>query len=131
MFPAGTAGAALVVFRISVAATLVVNGTTHWALMTPSWTSVGLAILAVYLCLGLFTPYCSAAACFIQVHLLVVGGGIDDFRIAISILNTVVLALLGPGAYSGDARIFGRKRLTIPSRRKSRLQEPQGRKPAR
>ena len=109
------------VLRISVAATLVANATAHWALTMPPRISLGLAILVISLCLGLFTPYCSAAAFFIQVYLLVVGGGADQFHLAISILNGGVLAVLGPGAYSSDARIFGRKRLTLPSRKKSHL----------
>jgi len=121
MFPVGTAGAALLVLRISVAATLLANGAARWPpLTTPSWIPLSLALLAICLCLGLFTPYCSAVVCLIQAYLLL-GGGRDEFHLAISILDSGVLAVLGPGAYSSDARIFGRKRLTLPSRRKSRL----------
>ena len=38
------------------------------------------------------------------------------FHLVISILISAALAILGPGAYSVDARIFGRKLLTVPSR---------------
>jgi hypothetical protein len=121
MFPLGTAGAALLVLRVSVAATLIANGAAHWARTPSPLITVGLALLAISLCLGLFTPYCSTAACLIQTYLLVLGSGTDKFQLAVAILNSVVLVLLGPGAYSGDARIFGRKRLTLPSRKKSHL----------
>ncbi len=117
MFPTGTAGAALLVLRVSVAAALVVNGTAHWDLVTPSWILLEFAILAIFLCLGLLTPYCSAAGCLVQLYLLFMGGGRDEFQLFISILDSGVLAVLGPGAYSADARMFGRRLLTLPSRR--------------
>lgn len=119
MFPAGMAGAALLVLRVSVAATLVAHGTAHWAFVTPFPISTGLAILAISLCLGLFTPYCSVAACCVQLYLLVASSGTIQFHLVISILNGGVLAVLGPGSYSLDARIFGRRRLTLPARKRS------------
>jgi uncharacterized membrane protein YphA (DoxX/SURF4 family) len=117
MFPTGTAGAALLVLRVSVAATLVVNGTAHWAPVTSFWILTSLALLGISLCLGIFTPYCSAVGCLIQSYLLVMVGASDEFHLVISILNSGVLAALGPGAYSIDARVFGRRLLTVPARR--------------
>jgi hypothetical protein len=40
-------------------------------------------------------------------------GGANEFHLAISILNAAILAVLGPGAYSIDARIFGRRILDV------------------
>jgi uncharacterized membrane protein YphA (DoxX/SURF4 family) len=117
MFPTGTAGAALLVLRVSIAATLVVNGTAHWALVTSFWILLGFALLAIFLCLGLLTPYCSAVGCLVQLYVLWIGRGGNQFLLLSSILNSGVLAALGPGAYSIDARVFGRKLLTLPSRR--------------
>jgi hypothetical protein len=46
-----------------------------------------------------------------------VTGGTNEFHLAVSILNAAILAVLGPGAYSVDARIFGRRILDVtPSR---------------
>lgn len=75
-------------------------------------------VLAIMLCLGFLTPYCAALCCLIQMGVFFLTGG-DHSRIhlAISILNSGVLALLGPGAYSIDARIFGRRLLYFPPRR--------------
>ena len=117
MFPTGTAGAALLVLRISVAATLVVNGAAHWAPMASFWIFLGLALVAISLCLGLFTPYSSASGCLIQLYVLCTSEGGNQFLLASSIVNSGVLAALGPGAYSIDARIFGRRLLSLPSRR--------------
>jgi uncharacterized membrane protein YphA (DoxX/SURF4 family) len=117
MFPTGTAGAALLVLRVSIAATLVVNGTAHWAPVTSFWILSGVAILAILLSLGLLTPYCSAAGCLVQLYILCTSAGSNEFVLTTSILNSGALAFLGPGAYSLDARIFGRRLLTLPSRR--------------
>ena len=41
MFPTGTPGAALLVLRVSIAATLVVSGTAHWVPVTSFWILSG------------------------------------------------------------------------------------------
>jgi uncharacterized membrane protein YphA (DoxX/SURF4 family) len=115
MFPTGSAGAALLVLRISVGATLVADGTAHWP--TALSIIVGLCLPAACLCIGLFTPYAAALSCIIQVGDLAVFRGDDWFHFVIFILESGVLAVLGPGAYSVDALIFGRRRLIVPPRR--------------
>jgi uncharacterized membrane protein YphA (DoxX/SURF4 family) len=117
MFPTGPAGAALWILRVSVAAKLFVEGTAHWTLVTSFWTFLGFAAVAMFLCLGLLTPYCATATCLIMLGVLLMAGGSNQFETFISILNSAALALLGPGAYSIDARIFGRRLLTVPPRR--------------
>jgi uncharacterized membrane protein YphA (DoxX/SURF4 family) len=117
MFPTGTAGAALFVLRCTVVASLLVDGTFHWALITSSWILAGLVLIGILLCLGLLTPYSAILACFIQVGLLFMTGSQNASHLGISILNSGVLAILGPGAYSIDARLFGRRLLTVPARR--------------
>ncbi len=117
MFPTGTAGAALFVLRCTVVASLLMDGTFHWALVTSAWIISALVLVAIFLCLGLLTPYSAILACFIQVGLLFMTGSQNASHIGISILNSGVLAVLGPGAYSIDARLFGRRLLTVPSRR--------------
>jgi len=46
-----------------------------------------------------------------------VNHGQSGFSLAIAALDSAVLAVLGPGAYSIDARIFGWRTLTVPPRR--------------
>jgi uncharacterized membrane protein YphA (DoxX/SURF4 family) len=116
MVPAGTAGAALLILRLSVVATFVVDGTAQWALVTSLWITLVLATLSLFICLGIFTPYCSISCCLLQLFLLLATRGENRFQLAVSIGNSGVLAGLGPGAYSIDARIFGRRRLTLPPR---------------
>ena len=114
MFPIGTAGAAILILRILVAVTLLVDGTGHWVLVTSFWIFLGFALLALSLCLGLFTPYCSAIGFVLQLGLLMAGRGADGFHLGVSATASGILACLGPGAYSVDAKIFGRRVFRVP-----------------
>jgi hypothetical protein len=116
MFPAGAPGAALFVLRVSVAASLLVDGTAHWALVTSLWILLPIALTALCLCLGLLTPYSASLCCLIELSALTIVAGQDRFHLVIAILTSAVLAILGPGAFSVDARIFGRRLLTVPPR---------------
>jgi hypothetical protein len=116
MFPTGMAGVALVILRISGAATLVVDGAGHWSLATPTWALLGIAGPALLLVLGFLTPYCAGICCLVEISAFFLAGSHDQYRLIIDLMNYASLAILGPGAYSIDARIFGRRLLTVPPR---------------
>jgi uncharacterized membrane protein YphA (DoxX/SURF4 family) len=120
MFPTGSAGAALVVLRSVVAITVFVDASTRWSL-GPAPIVIGF-VAAVGLCLliGFLTPFCAAIACLMELALLVLPGGSNGLQLCMSALTAGAAAVLGPGAYSVDARIFGRKLITIPPGRKER-----------
>ena len=117
MFPTGTLGAALFALRLSVTATFVVEGTAHWPLVTSLWIFLGFAIPAICLCFGLLTPYCSAICCLVELGVLLFTNGNDQFHLIVSMIDAGILAVLGPGAYSIDSRIFGRRLLIVRPRR--------------
>jgi uncharacterized membrane protein YphA (DoxX/SURF4 family) len=66
--------------------------------------------LAALLTLGFGTPFAAAAAAAIQVGSMVLDHGYSSQAVVAAALG-ISLAMLGPGAWSLDARIFGRKRL--------------------
>jgi uncharacterized membrane protein YphA (DoxX/SURF4 family) len=107
------AGAALLVFRVSVATTLLVDGTENWAIVTSFWTAAIFLVPAIFLCVGLLTPYAAALSCLLQLGVLMLSRGQNDFHLSLSTVSTVILAVLGPGAYSIDARLFGRRLLSL------------------
>jgi hypothetical protein len=114
MFPAGMAGVALLVLRVSAAAALLVDGTQHWALVTSLAIMLAVVLLAILLCIGFLTPYCCSICCLIELAVVskcAAGGG---FHVALSIALTASVGMLGPGAYSTDSHLFGRRRLNMP-----------------
>jgi uncharacterized membrane protein YphA (DoxX/SURF4 family) len=117
MFPAGIAGVALFVLRSSVAVTLIVEATTYGSLFKQPWMFLIVAVPAFLLCLGLMTPYCAAFTGLMQLAALFAFAGQGRFHLALSVVNSAVVAMLGPGAYSIDSRIFGRRLLVVPPRR--------------
>jgi hypothetical protein len=117
MFPLGLPGVALLVLRVCVAASSFVDGTVHWTIATSPWIFFPIVLTTVCVCLGLLTPVCASLCSFIEFFALVATPKEDMFHLVISMLTGVVLAVLGPGAYSIDARIFGRRLLTVPPRK--------------
>jgi uncharacterized membrane protein YphA (DoxX/SURF4 family) len=118
MFPSGVPGIALIFLRVCVAATLLVDGTDHWTLVTSSWIFLLVVLIAACLCLGLLTPVCASLSCLMGLYALAFAGRQEIFYLAIHILTGASLAILGPGSYSIDAPIFGRQLLTVPSRQR-------------
>jgi uncharacterized membrane protein YphA (DoxX/SURF4 family) len=119
MFASGVPGAALFVLRVSVAATLLEDGTGHGTPVTSLWMLLPIILTATFLCLGLLTPICASLCCLMEFYSLTISGGQDMFHLVMSILTSAVLAMLGPGAYSVDGRIFGRRLLIVPPRQRS------------
>lgn len=112
MFPFGSVGVALIFLRILVAATYVVDGSAHWTLVSSTPTFLLYSVPALLLCLGLLTPFCAVLCVFVRLVLVLSIGSMDVFHVFTSGLMSASLALLGPGAYSVDAALFGRRRLT-------------------
>jgi len=109
MFPTGAAGVALILLRISVAATLLLIILPQGGPAAPMWESAGLGLLGIAICLGLFTPVSSIACCLIETAMMLDAKDLDLIPVISSILVAASLGLLGPGAYSLDARMFGRR----------------------
>jgi hypothetical protein len=115
MFPEGGPGVALLLLRVSVAAMLLIDTSSQRAVFAAHWTIVCFAIAAIALCFGLLTPVFSVLVCVIDVAGIFIAGRFDSPAVLLSVLNPIALALLGPGAYSLDARIFGRRVLVVTS----------------
>jgi len=116
MFPTGTAGVALLILRLSASASLLAHGAEH-SNFPGSFTL--LIFSASALCLGFVTPYVSAISCLMQLAAVGRPGNQLAVSIIISVANTAALGMLGPGAYSLDAKIFGRRVVRFSSHDKS------------
>jgi hypothetical protein len=109
MFPLGGPGLALVLLRMAVSAHLAVLAAEH-PYAIPA--NVGLLLLAALVTLGLLTPLASAAAAISQLAMAIPGDGLTHSAVLL-LLDPVLLFMLGPGAYSCDCRLFGRRLITF------------------
>jgi hypothetical protein len=116
MFPAGTAGIALLIMRLASGSTLLELLWRHS--LSPLASSLLFILPGVALFFGFLTPYASAVTCLIELTSTVGSGAQLEFLIVVSVANTVALGILGPGAYSFDSRIFGRRIIRISNRDK-------------
>ena len=104
-FPSGPSGIGLLLLRVSVAVGLALSFAWHQgiplAVVVVSW------LVCAVLCIGYYTPVAALAAFVIQGVLLCIR--LISFEAgAVVLLDALALALLGAGAYSLDARRFGR-----------------------
>ena len=115
MFPDGWPGAGLLILRVAVAVHLILGGRPELQGVPYSgrdavqFVAIGVAIL---LLAGLWTPVAGALEAIIEIW--IISGQRDDPSIHYLLAALAVsLVMLGPGAWSVDARLFGRKRIDI------------------
>jgi hypothetical protein len=119
MFPQGGPGVALLMLRVAVAATFFMNTANRVHIFAGPWLFAVVLLVSFSIGIGFLTPLLSVIACAAAlVSLLLPTHNCIPFCVP-TILDAVALALLGPGAYSLDARLFGR-RVTVITRRKDR-----------
>ncbi len=71
------------------------------------------AAAAILLIAGLWTPIAGILAALLEVWIAVAAPGNAAIRIALAVL-ALTLAMIGPGAWSVDSRLYGRKRIALP-----------------
>jgi hypothetical protein len=111
MFPGGTAGVGLLVLRLCCASAILTVPFSRGLSVVPSWTAVGVALLALLMVAGALTPLACAVGALEEASYLLRGHGMDPQYVVFALLVTLALGLLGPGAFSVDARLFGRRRI--------------------
>jgi hypothetical protein len=124
-FPRGSAGVALLLLRAVSGFAILIEGFRYIAEENPApetWIMGLLALAAGALLLsGFLTPVVAAvvvagAACVVCSLLPACGQGPFDSRTSCIFGLTMLVALigLGPGAFSADAHVFGRREIIIP-----------------
>jgi hypothetical protein len=104
MFPRGAAGVALLLLRLFVGAELLL-----YAAMRPGPVSILAGGCALAIAVGIATPI--AAALGAAVAVIETSGHWSALALHsyAPVVIASAVALLGPGAYSIDARVFGRR----------------------
>jgi len=117
MFPGGWPGAGLLLLRLAAAIPLLLeDGSGIWGAPHDGLYARFIAIAVGSLLLaGLWTPVAGALQAIVEVWAIFARSAAPGMHVLLAALG-VSLAMLGPGAWSMDARLFGRKRIDIPSR---------------
>lgn len=125
-FPGGWFGIGLLLLRVATGVTLILEGAAYlpelqtWQLRT--WVFCLLALgSGVSLLMGFLTPIASTLAVLGEVGITLLWLPVPSwnfFRGNPLSLDVIVMALvtlfLGPGAFSLDAQLFGRRKIIIP-----------------
>jgi len=115
-FPKGAPGCGLLLLRVVTAMSLQTNASGHLALTAhTSLPGVLLIVLSLALIVGFLTPVVAVLSALIEGTLLVTSPDIAGALMLENPLICVALALLGPGAYSVDARLFGSRVVVLHS----------------
>ena len=113
MFPTGLPGIALIAVRVTVAAMLLVDGSAYAAPQSMG-CAIGSLVAAVCLVSGILTPYAAAFAGCLEFWRLCTRDSADLFHLIAAMVVSLALGVLGPGAYSVDNNIFGRRLVNLP-----------------
>jgi hypothetical protein len=115
MFPQGGPGLALFVLRGSILASFVAIATSRVNLASAPFALAGVALVCLCLALGFVTPVMSVTAAAVAVADVLAGPEARGIGLScVLLLDAAALGLLGPGAYSVDARLFGRRVTVLP-----------------
>jgi hypothetical protein len=115
MFPTGRPGVALLLLRVGMSVWLLDGVGGPVARFAMPWGLLLLWAIALALWLGFLTPVVTLLYVAIEIGSSMSGAGAPQAMHACTILDAVALSLLGPGAYSLDARLFGRRQIVVSS----------------
>ena len=114
-FPEGWPGTGLLLVRAVAGIPVVlqgIEGLLKAPLQTGGILEVAAACFAVPLLLGLWTPVASVLMAVAELCLVLSHASDPWMHVRLGALGAA-LAMIGPGAWSVDARLFGRKRIEI------------------
>jgi hypothetical protein len=116
MFPTERPGVALLLMRVALAVMLMDGVAGRLLHLGSFWFLLAPAVVAVALCVGFLTPIVSALTILLEVTSWAVTGGDIEAVHVCAVLDAIALGMLGPGAYSVDARLFGRRQVILRDR---------------
>jgi len=122
-FPGGQPGLGLLLLRVSLGTALIAYGVA-WTTVERSWNVMlgpasilcGLLLLAGFLTPVVSVLICAGGAVGVVSRMFSFEGWASLEIFLVFIFAAVSIGLLGPGAYSVDAMIFGRREIIIPKR---------------
>ena len=117
-FAEGWPGAGLLLQRVLTSTILLYYGILHVVennRVAPSLPYLIAAVAGVFLLLGLWTPIAGISIAIVGIWVFLACSGHSLAAIIVAVLGATV-AMIGPGMWSVDARLYGRKHLEDPRR---------------
>jgi putative oxidoreductase len=111
IFPNSWPGVGLLLLRISAALSISVIG--HAVLPLSLFLDTASIVLGILLMIGFCTPIAALGQVTIETWLLLSASQIRPVA-AVSAVVGISLIMLGPGAWSIDSRLFGRRQIELP-----------------
>jgi putative oxidoreductase len=110
-FANGWPGAGILIQRVLTGIALLYNGITQLNAPVTGMTfpEISGAVLGLFIMAGLWTPVVGTLIAAVEFWIIVSGG--DIWMSLMLAVFGGTLAMIGPGAWSIDARLFGRKHL--------------------
>jgi hypothetical protein len=115
MFPNAATSVGLILLRIAVAASPHLNAAGHFVAARSDWQAVVAWVCSAALLAGFLTPLFAGVVAIVALTGL--GGSDDSLGPAVRTVIAIALGLLGAGAYSLDARLFGPRTVVMTMRR--------------
>ena len=115
MFPTGRPGVALLMMRVALAIMLMDSVARPILHLGSTWFLFAPGAVAVALGLGFITPIASVLCVLLEATIWMTAAGAIEALHVCAMLVGMALAMLGPGAYSLDARLFGRRQVILRS----------------
>jgi putative oxidoreductase len=119
-FAGGWPGAGLLLMRVVVGSALIVRaGLRLWSDLPPMNVTIPAVLLmgaGILLIAGLWTPIVGTSIALIEIWKILTVAG-DKWVWLLLGTAAVALAMLGPGRWSIDARLFGWRRIEAPPRK--------------
>jgi uncharacterized membrane protein YphA (DoxX/SURF4 family) len=114
MFPGSLAGVGLLILRMAVIGSILecAYAQRHF-FGSVGWAEVAIGAVVLLIGIGILTPVTCGVGVIIELLYAFHSHSAGAWHVIPALLATLSLCLLGPGAFSLDARFFGRRRVIV------------------